>query len=269
MARVQSSVFKFFVLLALPFNFSAYAEAKNEKNHNDADPVNFNAKDVWDVDVFNHDDHKVLVIQDRKYNKAGRVELGLDLGTASASPYYKTLSYGGHATYHLNEYWGIELYGAKYNSSFSVEGKQLNDFFISKNFPVAKEFRQPDFFTSASAVWSPIYGKFAFFRSNIIYFDVYAEAGISALRTNSVITIKDLNPTPSEKGTNQTHIGSLAAVGARAFINQRWIWRFDIRNNIYNVDYAATQDNGPRSKVTQSAFQFTTGISILFNVGGF
>lgn len=234
-----------------------------------ASPVEFNAKDVWDVDIFDRDDHKVLVIQDRKYNKAGRLELGLDLGASSASPYYKTLSYGGHATYHFTEYLGLEIYGTKYKSSFSAEGKQLNDFFIEKNFPVAKEFREPDFFTSVSAVWSPIYGKFAFFRSNIIYFDFYAQAGVSMFKTKSVISITDMTPTAAEKGKDQNHIGSLLSVGVRTFINERWIWRFDIRNNIYNVDYAATENDGQRSKVTHSALHYSTGISMLFNIGGF
>lgn len=233
------------------------------------DPVAFNAKDVWNVDIFDRDDNKVLVIQDRKYNKAGRLELGFDLGALSASPYYKTLSYGGRATYHLSEYWGVELYGTKYKSSFSAEGNQLNDFFIEKNFPVAKEFRRPDFFTSASVVWSPIYGKFAFFRSNIIHFDFYGQLGVSQFRTIGIKTIKDQTPTASEKTTAQNHLGSLVAVGARVFLNKHFIWRFDIRNNIYNVDYAATEDNGKRSSVTHSALHFSTGVSYLFNIGGF
>ncbi len=235
----------------------------------DKEAVSFDAKDVWNVDIFEREDHKVLVIQDRKYNKAGRLELGLDLGLNNASPYYRSLGYGGHLTYHLSEYLGVEFSAAKYSSGLNPEGNQLDDYFKDSGFNSAKEFRQPEFFTSASAVWSPIYGKFAFFRSNIIYFDVYAQAGLSMFKTKGVKDINLPDSTPKDQfPTDQNRIGSLLAIGVRSFINETWIWRFDVRNNLYPVEYAATTEDSKKNRI-QSAFHFSTGISMLFNLGGF
>jgi outer membrane beta-barrel protein len=243
---------------------NASAESAATKVAKDKGAVDFNAKDVWNVDIFDREDHKVLVIQERKYNKAGRLELGLDVGSLSASPFYKTYTYGAHVTYHLSEYFGIEGFASNSSSSLTADGKQIENFLEVFDFPSKKEFKRPKFFGGIGAVWSPIYGKFAFFRSNIIHFDLYGQAGLSLLTTATNVK--------STGGTDQTHIGSLLGVGMRVFLNESWIWRFDMKNNIYRADFAAVSNNTnstPASTLTLSNFHFGTSISMLFNLGGF
>ena len=228
----------------------------------DKDPVTFEAKDVWNVDIFDREDHKVLVIQDRKYNKAGRLELGLDLGMMNTSPFYKSYAMGGHMTYHMSEYFGIEAFAQTSKSKLTADGKQIENFLETFEFPSKKEFKKPKFFGGVGLIWSPIYGKFAFFRSNIIHFDFYGQAGVSMLGTETNVA----------EGKDQKHIGSLLGLGMRVFFNDTWIWRFDAKNNIYRADFAAVSNNvnsTPATSLTLSNFHFSTSISMLFNLGGY
>ncbi|MBP7844200.1 MAG: outer membrane beta-barrel domain-containing protein [Proteobacteria bacterium] len=236
--------------------------AVETKDETRSDAVKFSANDVWKVDLFERDDHKVLVIQDRKYNKAKRLQLGIDGGKTAASPFHTTYTYGGHAAYHFTEYLGMEGYFSNNKNSLNKHGKQINDFLSSRNFASKKEFREPKWYTGLAFTWSPIYGKFAFFRSSIIHYDFYGVFGASYFQTNS-------NYTPAEGGKNQKHLGSLVGVGARVFLNKNWTWRFDVRNSFYQAQFAPTSASGTGSKVWLSYYQFTTGISYLFNLGGF
>ncbi|NCN27700.1 outer membrane beta-barrel domain-containing protein [bacterium] len=246
------------------FSFTALAQEKKEETVTKTRPntVEFSADNVWNVDIFEQEDHKVLVIQDRKYNKAKRLELGLEAGTFAASPFYSSYSYGGRVAYHLTEYLGIESFFNASSSSLNKHGKQISDFLSSRSFSSTKEFREPKWYTGVGVIWSPIYGKFAFFRSNIIHYDFHGVAGLSAVKTNS-------NVLAANGGSDQTSLGTLFSLGMRVFLNKNWVWRFDARQAIYRVNFAPTSTGGNAEKVTLINYQFTTGFSYMFNLGGF
>lgn len=237
--------------------------------------VDFTAKDVWDKDLFERDDNKVLVIQDRKYNKAGRLELGFDAGKTSATAFYNTYSFGLRSAYYFTEYWGIQAFG---NYSFNTdtnEKEQLENYLETSGFSSTKEFLQPKYFGGIGVLWNPIYGKFAWFRSSIIHFDIYAGLGLSVLRMDSTFNKPASGSGAQRKGESQTAIGSLANLGIRIFLNKNWAWTTEIRNNIYQAKYQATTSGGVSAipiagkKVWQNNFQFTTGVSYMFNIAGY
>jgi outer membrane beta-barrel protein len=240
---------------------AAAAPAVEEKKAASGDAVKFSADDVWNVDIFEREDHKVLVIQDRKYNKAKRLQLGIDVGKTAASPFHTTYPYGVHGAFHFTEYLGLEGYFSNSYNSLNKHGKQIDEFLSSRNFAAKKEFREPKWYSGAAFVWSPIYGKFAFFRRSIIHYDFYGVIGASYFKTNTSL--------PAGQGKNQQHIGSLAGVGARVFLSKSWVWRFDVRNSYYQAEFAPTTPTGSSSKIWLSYYQFTTGLSYLINLGGF
>ena len=242
---------------------SSAEESKEEKNpHPKGQAVNFNATDVWNLDIFEREDHKVLVIQDRKYNKAKRLELGLEAGNFAASPFYTTWNYGARTAYHFTEYLGIEGIFNLSSSSFNKHGTQINEFLSSRSFTSTKEFREPKWYSGLGFVWSPIYGKFAFFRSNIIHYDFFATIGASVLKTNTNVTV-------ANGGSNQTHVGSLLGLGLKVFLSKSWAFRFDTRQVIYQAKFAPTSPNGQGTDVTLYNYQFMGGFSYLINLGGF
>lgn len=233
------------------------AETKTPENK---DPkVDFKAGDVWDVDIFNRADHKVLVIQDRKYTKAGKFEAGLHLGSFDFSPWYESYSGGGQVAYHFTEYLGLEVFGNKSTSSLSKDGKQVKEFLDESGFTSIKEFHEPNFYAGAMAVWSPIYGKFAFFRSNIIHFDIFGQMGPTYVSFDSNKT--------SQGGKNQNKWGLGTAVGLRVFLSKQFNLRFDIRNNIYRAYFAGESFGIGAKTLTRSAFQYNLGVSMLLGSG--
>jgi len=235
----------------------------------------FSAKDVWDKELFERDDNKVLVIQDRKYNKAGRLELGVDVGMTSATAFYNTYSAGLRTAYYLNEYWGIQAFGNYSFNTNSEEKDQLDKYLYDSGFESTKEFLQPKFFAGVGVLWNPIYGKFAWFRSRIIHFDIYGGLGISFLGLDSTFNKPGIGATnPQRKGQSQVAPGSLANLGLRIFLSKNFAWTTEVRNNIYQAEYQATTSGGGGNpvgakKVWQNTFQFVTGVSYMFNVAGY
>lgn len=220
--------------------------------------VEFSAKDVWDVDIFKDPANKVVVLQDRAFTKAGRFELGVNAGVMAANPFYTSIAYGAHAAFHFTEYWGIDAYFEKFANSFSVDGTQIKDYLDNSGFSSRKEFQAPKWYSGVGAIWSPIYGKFAFFRRNIIHFDFFAVFGLSFLAVDS--SVKDRG------GRDQTAPGSLLGVGMRVFFNKHWSLRFDVKNNIYRSYFAPNNNSGTGEggNVWRNSFQYTTGVSYMF-----
>lgn len=234
--------------------------------------VDFTAKDVWDKELFERDDNKVLVIQDRKYNKEGRLELGVDLGMTSATAFYNTYSFGVRSAYYFNEYWGLQWFGNYSINTDSKEKDQLDQYLSASGFSSTKEYKQPKLFTGIGVLWNPIYGKFAWFRSKIIHFDIYAGLGLSYLTTESSLSFTHLGQTYS--GIDDSAIGSLANLGIRIFVAKGWSWTTEVRNNIYQAKYAKTRTGGLGAEIAakdvwQNNFQFMTGVSYMFNVAGY
>lgn len=226
-------------------------------------PVEFNAGDVWNSDISTRVDHKVLVLQDRRYTKAKKFELGVHGGVMNSSPFYTSVSKGVHADYYFSEYLGLDTFWNSSSNSLSADANQIDEFLKRFDFPSKKEYQAPKQFYGFALLWSPIYGKFAFFRKSIIHFDIYGSAGMAILTSES-------NKYPDEGGRNQTHKGSLASLGMRVFLNKYWSLRFDARHTLYNSYFAAVGSiNNPGAAVTllRQSFQFTLGTSFVFGLG--
>ncbi len=216
------------------------APAANPAPTEEATPpaVDFSAKDVWDKELFERSDNKVLVLQDRKYNKNRRFELGIDAGMTSASAFFNSYTFGARTAYYFNEYWGVQAFGNYTLNTDSREKEQLEEFLTKSGFKSTKEFKQPRFFGGVGVLWNPIYGKFAFFRKNIIHFDIYAGLGVSVLTTESTFNA-DSATGVKRKGASGTYPGTLANLGLRIFLNKNMAWTTEVahrsRNPVRNV----------------------------------
>jgi len=219
----------------------------------------FQANDIWNVDIYQKDDHKILVIQDRKYTKAKRLELGFHTGVYSSSPFLSTTTFGFNSTYYFSEYLGIEGFFSQNWSTSTADKDQLQEFLDKAAFSSTKEFQEPHNFGGLAVVWAPIYGKFAFFRKAIIHFDMYSELGASVFNSTT-------NVSAEQGGKDQSHWGSLAGVGMRFFLTKHWSTRIDIRHNAYKAEFAP---RGPASNpgdpvtIWRQNFQFTLGGSFI------
>jgi outer membrane beta-barrel protein len=214
------------------------------------------------------------VIQDRKYNKQGRLEFGVDLGMTTASSFFNTYTFGARGAYYLNEYWGIQGFANYSLSTDSEEKRQLENFLVESNFNSSKEFLKPRLFTGLGVLWNPIYGKFAWFRSRIIHFDIYGGLGLSYLTMESEFNKPAAGQGTQRASSSQGSVGTLANLGIRIYLNKNMAWTTEARNNIYKATYQATTTGGGGGNIAakdvwQNNFQFVTGVSYLFNIGGY
>src|SRR5262249_37230317 len=154
-----------------------------------------------------------------------------DAGMTAATAFYNSYTFGLRSAYYFNEYWGIQAFGNYSLNSDTNEKKQLEDYLSANSFPSTKEFKQPRFFGGVGVVWSPIYGKFAWFRSRIIHFDIYGGLGLSVLTTQS--TFNKSTVTDTQSGSNDTSFGTLENIGLRIFLSKSFAWTTEVRNNIY------------------------------------
>ena len=221
--------------------------------------VNFQSDDVWNVDIYREDDHKILVLQDRKYTKAKKIELGVDAGVTKANPFYSTISYGLHGGFHFNEYFGLSGFYNASTSSLTADARQIDDFLTKAGFSSVKEYQKPVSLLGIGILWSPIYGKFAFFRKSIIHFDIFASAGFSIMKSQ----------TNHPLGRDQTHPGSLITAGMRVFLSKHWAILLETRNNIFHSYFAPTgpaSNPGTGTTLLRQSWQFTLGTSFTFDV---
>lgn len=246
------------LLLLGTFAWAQENKAVVDENHKAMQ--DFNAEEVWQGDTFAKDDHKVLVIQDRRFTKSGRFDLGIFGGRTNSSAFYSSWNYGVGMGYHFNEYFGIDTFVSYHKNSLTEDGKQVNGFLKEYNFPSSKEFQEPKTYAGGALLWSPIYGKFAFFRRSIIHFDFFSTVGLSYLKTKT-------NIPGSQGGKDQGHLGSLLGVGMRVFMNDHFSLRFDVRNTIYKTTFAPLRAGQPGSKLTRSQYQYALGLYYLFGSG--
>jgi outer membrane beta-barrel protein len=256
------------IIFSLSFLGSNAQAQNNEEEAPEAKPVDFSAKDIWNEKIHERPDHKVLVIQNRKFTKSGKFEIGLDFGNTLASAYHNTISGGVRSSYYFNEYWGLQAFVNASKSWFTKDGDQLEEFFQVHDFPSKKEFLEPEIYTGIGVLWNPIYGKFAFFRSNIIHFDIFAGLGVAALKVKSNF-FESENTNTNVEERSKTYIGSLANLGLRVFLTKHWIWTTEVRHTYYRADFQAvkadvgTAIRAEETTVGLNTWQITTGVSVL------
>jgi outer membrane beta-barrel protein len=232
-----------------------------------ASPVEFSAGDIWTQDIFSRDDHKVIVLQDRRYNKAKGFEFGIHGGVTKANAFFNSLTYGAHLDYYLSEYMGIEAFYSNNSNSATADQTQLNTYFEYRDYPLAREFFQPREYAGVAFVWAPIYGKFAFFRTNIVHFDLYGTLGAGYLKMDS--------NRDTTGGSDQGLATTLAGLGLRVFLAQNFSLRFDLRHSAYRLRFAGNDailaDDGselasgiPSVTLWRQNWQFTLGTSFIF-----
>jgi len=162
----------------------------------------------------------VEVVQPRAVEKAGRMELVGLLGVMPNDAFLVYLPVGLRLARHFSERWAVEL-SAEYIFSFDSGLKRFleeNDAELRARIRDRQQLR-----FSASALWSPIYGKLAAF-GGLLHLDGYLLAGAGVVRTTEEEAIRlDAAVRPD------FHLG----MGLRAFLGRRWVLRLEFRQHFF------------------------------------
>jgi outer membrane beta-barrel protein len=125
---------------------------------------------------------EIQVVQNRKYSKNHKFEIGVNFGSVSADPFLAITSVGGYLGYHFSEYWGIRGFYWKDSAkkpSGVTKTETDNGIYLNTNAPVSMmggEFK-----------FTPMYGKVGLLGNTILYYDLslFAGGGIRKTETGS------------------------------------------------------------------------------------
>ncbi len=214
------------------------------------------------------DDKEIYVLQNRRFRKAGRVNLSL-MGVMNLSDkFVNTIGGALKGAYFFKEDWGVEL-------GFGIGAPSYNDTFDR----VAEQSAVPFYnaitrFMSASVVWSPWYGKFNTF--NVIYYlDWYVSLGVASVTTeddrtafdvsNSQVRAKQFTP------TEDSSMGATWSTGFLWYLSKSIGIRLEFSGYHYNGSFFTKNTtvggtSAPKSNfdVTFHNYNLSAGLNFLF-----
>lgn len=168
---------------------------------------------------------EVYTVQKRAFEKEGRFALSVYGGVIPNNIFEKYFPVGLRANYYVLENIGLELavaYAAKSTTSLKETiqdstGVNAQDILIGDSQVMHTNF---------GLVWSPFYGKMAFYNEGPIYFDVFLVAGVGMVLTQ---TQRDFNE-PFETAAKPE--GVLGA-GAALYFGEHLGVRADFRQFVF------------------------------------
>ena len=143
---------------------SARRAEKSKKDEKSPEDI----EDLKELETF--DD--IAVIQKRYLPKSGRFEFYIAGGTNLNDAFFVGNGISARFGYHFNEKWGVEgIY-----SYFQNENRDVTNELLERGVNTEGSV-STDGYYGIDLVWTPIYGKYAYFNEKIIPFDLYFSLG--------------------------------------------------------------------------------------------
>lgn len=199
------------LLLFMLNAFSAFnAAAEDEYNFSWLDP-----------------DKKIYVLQNRKYQKAGKVLLSAMVGPGWSNPYRDTFNIDPRLAFYFSENWGIEAFYTVIRNSENTTYTALKKT-AATTIPVVREVTAQ---YGALVHWAPWYAKINFFNW-ILYFDWYLEGGFGNVNTQV-----DLNTAAAGKPNfqQQNKFAVFVGTGHQFHLSHHFVARLDVMGAYYNA----------------------------------
>jgi outer membrane beta-barrel protein len=238
---------KYVVFTLLFLAISSLAHARDEAD------VDREAKDDYDFSWLDPD-KKINVVQNRKYSKAQRAELGVAGGIGIGEPYRRTREIIPRLTYYFNEHLGISALAGFVSNA---ENENIIDLKVaSSTIPAVRDTKS---FYGGSFVWLPFYGKVNLFN-RIFYFDWQFEVGVAHV-TSEI----DLNNRATEAPIleESNHMGVFWGTGHKYFIDRNWAARIDFDALYYKAPVAFGGVYTGRDEIDVN-YYLTLGVSYTF-----
>jgi outer membrane beta-barrel protein len=156
----------------------------------------------------------VAAVQDRLYRL--NHELTLGIGVMPADAFYKGYFAGVGYTYHFTDSfaWQVGRGSYNYNVKTSLRRQLERDFGVV---PTATAFEdEVQWMVGSDVVFSPIYGKMAFFNQKVLHFEAFALGGLTIFKLNTAAGFRPA-----------ANVG----LGLRFFTTQSLSLRLDVTNN--------------------------------------
>jgi outer membrane beta-barrel protein len=192
------------------------------------------------------------VVRNKKYDRAGKLELGASFGFFPYDLAVNHTSFGGRLTWHISDHYGWEIIdyqkASGSTSSFitslvSDPTKSIQDLQVVKLKQVI----------GSNFLLSPFYGKIRFFGAQVLYFDIYVPIGLGFASTEtSKYSISNTGGSVVASGSDLT---LTLGVGFKLYLNSLMGIVVDLRNYMAN-----SQNYGEKS--FRSNFVASFGLAV-------
>ncbi|MEM1350635.1 MAG: outer membrane beta-barrel domain-containing protein [Myxococcota bacterium] len=202
-------------------------------------------------------DRKLPDLYYKRYEKAGRVELGVHAGALPSEPFHVYIPLGGSVGYYWSESMGVEVGGAgllRTNTDLSdfLEG-ELGDAYAPDR--VGEDVYQ--WRANAVVKWSPLYGKVALLQRKLSHFDFNVAGGLGVMGATR----------PAEdRLTSQNAVlpEFIFGAGFHFWLTQDVAMRLDLRSSLnFGPRFLAAGEEERTGVNLQAPTSFTLGISYM------
>ncbi|MCB9777399.1 MAG: outer membrane beta-barrel domain-containing protein [Alphaproteobacteria bacterium] len=175
----------------------------------------------------------IKTLQRKNFLKLGRWEVSPHLAFVANDPFLNRYIIGAGIGYHITEVFEIEL-NLDYAPDFGqADWKPLTDQLVNEN-SVSPDISKMTFSSTASFLYSPIYGKVAIGKK-IIVFDIYGAFGAGATVTSDDLDALQTDDTDERavRTATQTHPTTTAGGGIRVNFTPNIAARVEGRSLVY------------------------------------
>lgn len=192
------------------------------------------------------------VVRNKKYYKAGKLELSVSGGLLPYDQLFTQYMLGGRLTWHIRDHYGWEivdfqkLFSSTSSFTTSLAGNSSMNIY---NLQGVKS----NMYIGSAFLFSPFYGKGRFFGKTI-FLDIYAALGLGMANTTTMTySFGSAESAAASAWDPSINYG----LGFKFFIGNAFSVFFDMRNYMsYSVDYSR--------RSWHSNFALTTGLSFFF-----
>lgn len=181
-------------------------------------PQNPETVDISDLeeDYWRPNKDELEVVQNRRFEKKGRLEIGAHYGIYQGEDFEDSKSVGGSLTYNISNFWFVE---GSYHKISSKDGEFLTS--VQKQYGFTPNFNREESQAALQLGWVPIYAKFSLLGQKISHFEMYLAAG------------------PGLTKTLDNHLSGHFTVGNKFYITENFLFRIDWRMSRYKDKVAA------------------------------
>ena len=168
---------------------------------------------------------KVHVVQPKPVLKKGRFELATRFGGSVNDSLNQSFKLGVQANWHLAESFYVGGMFDWFDYGGTLGGPTNAYETVSVQTGAAPDAAVVNWATGLEVGWVPVFGKFSFFNSSIIYYDFAVTGGGMFINGESI-----QNPSPKGKP------GGTVSLSSRFFVGRWLAINFEVRDLIYTQD---------------------------------
>jgi len=175
----------------------------------------------------------IQTLQRKTFMKIGRYEAAPHLGFVTNDPFINRYLLGAAFAYHVTEIFAVEASGTFSPDLGDSDRKPVTVQIIEEN-QVTPDISKIQFYGNINFQFSPIYGKVAWFGSNIINFDIFGAFGTGVVNTKDDLVALGQEDSPQAQVTqSQFHPTLNFGGGLRIIFSEAFAVRLEGRGLSY------------------------------------